>query len=79
MLPIVSEQFEIIFFPAEFRNSDTKLEFSSFSLHLFLFETSFLSLKSDFLTQVVLFNFFGTYTVDRLLRWLFGFGTLKQI
>ena len=24
MLPIVSEQFEIIFFPAEFRNSDTK-------------------------------------------------------
>jgi len=52
MLPDVSNQFEIIIFPAEF---------------------------SDFLTQVVLFDFFGAYVIDRILRFLFGFGSLKSL
>lgn len=52
MLPDVSNQFEIIIFPAGF---------------------------SDFLTQVVLFDFFGAYVIDRILRFLFGFGSLKSL
>ena len=34
---------------------------------------------SDFLSRMVIFNFVGTYSADRALRFLFGFGSLKEI
>ena len=83
MLPDVSNQFEIIIFPADFRivvqflklfsrDFDQSEGFKSISTILNL-------KKSDFLTQVVLFDFFGAYVIDRILRFLFGFGSLKSL
>jgi len=34
---------------------------------------------SDFMTQVVLFDFFGAYSADKLLQYFFGYGSLRAL